>query len=177
MTRTTNARVAGITSFVYLAAGLSSLAFAGVAPATSVLAVLTSFSALVMGVTFYAITREQGPELAMLGLMCRVIEGIPGEGMIYFAVGNLCFSWLFLRGRMIPVALARLGVFASILLVVFLLLQRTGLFGGAVNWFASVTWLSSLPMLVFEVALAVWLIVKGVAAPASAQNDMTFSPI
>jgi hypothetical protein len=36
--------------------------------------------------------------------------------MIYFAVGNLCFTWLFLRGRMIPVALARLGVFASIVL-------------------------------------------------------------
>ena len=48
---------------------------------------------------------------------------------------------------MIPVALAWLGVFASILLVVFLPLQLTGLFGGAVNWFASVTWLGSLPML------------------------------
>jgi uncharacterized protein DUF4386 len=169
MTRTMNARVAGITSLVYLAAGLSSLALTGLAPATSVLAVFTSFSALVMGVTLYAITREQGPELALLGLICRVIEGIPGEGMIYFAVGNLCFSWLLLSGRMIPVVLARLGVFASVLLVVFLLLQRAGLFGGAVNWFGSVTWLSSLPMFVFELALAVWLIVKGVAAPARLQ--------
>jgi hypothetical protein len=166
MTRTTNARVAGITSFVYLAAGLSSLALTGLAPATSVLAVFTSFSALVMDVTLYAITREQGLELALLGLICRVIEAVPGEGMIYLAV---CFSWLLLSGRMIPVVLARLGVFASVFLVVFLLLHRGGLFGGAVNWFGSVTWLSSLPMFVFELALAVWLIVKGVAAPARTQ--------
>ena len=62
--------------------------------------------------------------------------------------------------------MARLGVFASILLVVFLLLQRTGLFGGAVNWSSNFTWLTSLPMLVFELTLALWFIVKGVAAPA-----------
>jgi hypothetical protein len=34
-----------------------------------------------MGVTLSAIMREQGPELAMLGLVCRVIEGMAGEGM------------------------------------------------------------------------------------------------
>jgi hypothetical protein len=170
MTRTKNARVAGITTFVYLAAGVSSLTLTGLAPARSVLSVFTSFSALVMGVTLYAITREQGPEIAMLGLICRAIEGIPGEGLIYFAVGNLCFSWLLLRGRMIPIALARLGVFASVVLVMFLLLQRAGQFGGAVNWFGSFTWLTSLPMLVFELTLAVWLIVKGVAAPAQRES-------
>ena len=87
MTRTTNARLAGVTYLVYLAAGIASLVLAGRAHATDVLAVLTSFSALVLGVTLYAITREQDPDLAMLGLTCRVIEAIPGEGMIYFAVG------------------------------------------------------------------------------------------
>jgi hypothetical protein len=166
MTYTTNSRIAGVTYFVYLAAGIGSLALAGRAHATDMLSILTSFSALVLGVTLHAITREQDPDLAMLGLTCRVLEAIPGEGMIYFAVGSTVFAWLLLRGRMIPIPLAWLGVLAGVLLVVMLLMQRAGLFGGAVNWSSPVTWLMSLPMLVFELALALWLLIKGVAVPA-----------
>ncbi len=61
---------------------------------------------------------------------------------------------------MIPVALAWLGVLASILPVVCLPLQLAGLLGGPVTSFI---WL---PMLVFEVALALWLIIRGDGAPA-----------
>lgn len=170
MTRTTNARIAGFTLLIYFAAGIAALALAGRAHVTAVLSLFTSFSALVLGVTLYAITREQDPDLAMLGLTCRVIEAIPGEGTIYFAVGSTIFSWLLLRGRMISVALARLGVFASVLLVVILPLQRAGLFGGPMSWSASVTWFVWLPMLVFEVGLALWLIIKGVAMPELRQQ-------
>ena len=171
MTRTTNARIAGFTFLFYIAAGIASLVLDGRAHATDVLSLLTSFSALVLGVTLYAITREQDPELAMLALVCRVIEGIPGSpGTIYFDVGSTLFSWLLLRGRMIPVALAWLGVLASGLLVVILPLQRAGLFGGDRRWSSSVTWLMWLPALVFELTFAVWLIVKGVAAPARRQS-------
>lgn len=166
MTLRTNTKVAGFTYFVYLAAGIGSMVLAGSARATEFFSVFTSFSALLLGVTLYAITREQDRDLALLGLGCRVIEAIPGEGMIYFAVGSTIFAWLLLGGRMIPIPLARLGVLAGVLLVAMLLLQRTGLIGGAVNWSSSATWLMSLPMLVFEVAFAIWLIVKGVARPA-----------
>jgi len=123
-------------------------------------------------VTLYAITRDEDPDLAMLALVCRVIESIPGHGggAIYFAVGSTIFCWLLLQGRMIPIALARLGVIASALLVVLLVLQRAGLFSGAANWSSSVTWLVWLPMLIFELAFAAWLIVKGVAAPARRQH-------
>jgi hypothetical protein len=171
MTRRSNARLAGCTFLIYIAVGIATLALAGNAPVIAVLSLVNSFSALVLGVTLYAITREQDPDLAMLGLTCRVIEAIPGEGMIYFAVGTTIFAWLLLRGRMIPIALAWLGVLAGVLLVGILLLQRAGLFGGAVNWSSSVTWLTSLPMLVFEVALALWLLIKGVAAPAPRQTS------
>src|SRR2546422_7021095 len=124
MTLGTNARIAGVTFFFYLVAGIASLVLSGRAHATDVLSLITSFSALVLGVTLYAITREEDPDLAMLGLTCRVIEGMPGTpGTIFFAVGSTLFSWLLLRGRMIPVALARLGVVASAFLVVLLLLQ------------------------------------------------------
>lgn len=173
MTRTTNARLAGFTFLFYITAGIATLVLAGRAHATDVLSVLNSFAALVLGVTLFAITREQDPDLAMLGLTCRVVEAIPGGagvGAIFFAVGSTLFSWLLLRGRIIPAALAWLGVLASVLLVVILLLQRAGLFGGAVHWSSSVTWLIWLPMLVFEVAIALWLLIKGVAASARKQS-------
>jgi hypothetical protein len=163
MTRATNARLAGVTSFVYLAAGIGSLAMAGRPHATDVAALFTSFSALVLGVTFYALTREQDRDLAMLALVCRVIEGIPGEGYIYFAVGSTLFWWLMLRGRMLPTALAGPGFLSSAFLVGVLVLQRAGLFAGSVNWSGSFTWMTSLPLFVCELALAAWLLVKGVA--------------
>lgn len=130
-----------------------------------VLSLLQNFSVIVLGVTLYRITREQGPGLALLALTCRIIEAVHGESAIFFAVGSTLFCWLLLRDRMIPVALARLGVVASVLLVVILPLQLAGLFGGSMSWSASVTWLVWLPMLVFEVVLALWLLVKGVATP------------
>ena len=61
---------------------------------------------------------------------------------------------------MIPVPLAWLGVLASILLVVSLPLQLVRILR------APIMALMCLPMLAFEVALGLWLIVKGVAAPA-----------
>jgi hypothetical protein len=168
MTRTTNARVAGFAFLFYIAAGITSLALAGRTPVAGVLSLLTSFAALTLGVTLYAITREEDADLALLALTCRVIEAFPGGGgdATFFAVGSAIFSWLLLRGRMIPVALARLGLWASVLLAAILLLQRAGLFAGATDWSSSVTWFVWLPMLVFELAFAYWLIVKGVAARA-----------
>ena len=41
----------------------------------SILGLVQCFSALVLGVTLYAITRDQDGDLAMLGLVCRVGEG------------------------------------------------------------------------------------------------------
>jgi hypothetical protein len=159
------ARVAGFTFLFYIAAGITSLTLGGETQAADVLSLLTSFSALVLGVTLYMITREQGPALAMLALTCRVLEAVSGEAAIFFAVGSTIFSWLLLRGRMIPAPLAWLGVIASALLVVILPLQLAGLFGGPTSWSSSVTWLVWLPMLVFEVTLALWLLIKGVAMP------------
>ena len=222
MTRTTNARIAGFTFLFYIAAGISSMVLFGRAASGEgiaaklasisehamemrilvLLSLLICFAALVLGVTLYAITREQDRDLAMLALISRVAEGLAGMFMprtlallwlatasgadalntdaahtlgafllkmgawspsaTFFAVGSTLFSWLLLRGRMIPVALAWLGVFASVLLVAILPLQLAGLFGGAGNWLSAVTWLIWLPMLVYEVALALWLLIKGV---------------
>jgi hypothetical protein len=72
-------------------------------------------------------------------------------------VGSTLFAWLFLRGRMIPIALAWLGVLASVLLVVSLPLQLADVLHGPV------TQLMWLPMAAFEVPLGFWLLLKGVA--------------
>ena len=78
----------------------------------------------------------------------------------FFAVGSALFSYLFLRGRIIPVQLAWLGVVASVLLVVGLPLQLAGFLSGPIT---SLMWV---PMALFEVPLALWLLIRGVATPA-----------
>ena len=60
---------------------------------------------------------------------------------------------------MIPIALAWLGVISSVLLAVALPLQLGGFLPGSVVQFL---WI---PMAAFEIPLAVWLLVKGAAAP------------
>jgi hypothetical protein len=170
MTRDTNARIAGVTFLVYIGAGIASMAVAGRTHVVDVLSLITSMSALVLAVTLYAITRGEDRDLALLALTCRVVEAIPsgGRGAVFFAAGSTIFCWLLLRGRMIPVALAWLGVAASVFLVVILPLQRAGVFAGTATWYSGVTWLMWLPMLVFELTVAAWFIVKGVEAPARA---------
>jgi uncharacterized protein DUF4386 len=226
MTRMTNARVAGFTYLAYIALGIPVMILFGGATRgegmaarltsiaqhasdmhlAAVLTMCTSFAALVLGVTMYAITRDQDHDLAMLGLACRVGEGVIGGSAIQrsmgllwlatatganapdtesahgigafllmgqgwnpvisatlFAVGSTLFSWLLLRGRMIPVVLAWLGVLASALLVVGLPLQLAGVLSG------SVTQLMWIPMAAFEIPLALWLLIKGVAAPTRGQ--------
>ncbi len=167
MTRTTNARLAGVTFLLYMVSGMASMGLRGQANVTAMLTLLMSFSALVLGVTLFAITRGVDADLALLALVCRVVEGIPGHetSAIYFAVGSTIFSWLLLRGRIIPVTLAWLGVFASVLLAVILPLQRVGVLGST-GWSSSAAWIMWLPMLVFELVLAVWLLTKGVQEPA-----------
>lgn len=215
MTRAINARIAGFTYLFYIGVAfpdmlLESRATAGntiveklasvAQHATDlriavVLTLLSGLSALVLGVTLYAITRDEDNDLAMLGLTCRVAEGITGVvgipstlgllwlatatgpnapnvataqslaafllrqtplvGATLFAVGSTCFTWLLLRGRMIPMPLAWLGVIASVLLVVVLPLELAGVLRGAVT---QLVWL---PMAAFEIPLGFWWLIKG----------------
>jgi hypothetical protein len=225
MTRTTNARIAGFTYLFYSAIGicgdvLMHHAFGGGDDATTLarfgqyatdvridilIKVLEAFSALVLAVTLYGITRDEDHELAMLAMVCRVAEGVLGAlsipsylglvwlakagigpgaldssttnalrtsllmpvpsvplGTIFFAVGSTIFSYLLLRGRMVPVSIAWLGLFAYGLLAVVLPLQLagvpTGLLSGYYQW---------LPALVAQTTLALWLLIKGVATPVT----------
>ncbi len=222
MTRATNARIAGFTYLFYAVIGicgdlLMRRAFGGVDDAATLarfaeyaidvridilIKVLESFSALVLAVTLYGITRDEDHELAMMAMVCRVAEGVLGAlsipsylglvwlakagigpgaldsstinalrtyllmpvpsvplGTIFFAVGSTIFSYLLLRGRMVPVSIAWMGVLASGLLVVLLPLQLAGVPTGPLTGYYQ--WL---PALVSQTVLALWLLIKGVAA-------------
>ena len=83
-------------------------------------------------------------------------------GAFFFAVGTSIFSYLLLRGRMVPASIAWLGVFASGLLSLVLPLQLAGLSTGPLTGYY--LWL---PALVYQIVLAMWLLVKGIATPAA----------
>lgn len=230
MTRTTNARIAGFTLLAYIAAGITSMMLfrratggggvqaklAGIAAHPTdvgilvILGLVQCFSALVLAVTLYAVTRDEDGDLALLGLVCRVVEGVIGGLSIpamltllwlatargagapdtaaahalaayllrddvalpatFFAVGSAAFTYLLLRGRMIPVPLAWLGVIASVLLVVALPLRLAGWLGEPI---ASIIWL---PMLAFEVPLGFLLVARGVTAPTHARAGRSAGP-
>jgi len=219
MTRRTNATIAGIAYLVYIAAAFPSMVLSNRATSgdgmaaklanmalhatdvrlAAVLSLIGCFYALVLAVTLYAITREQDRDLAMLGLTCRVAEGVVGAasvpttlgllavamatgtsaldpaaigalgtfvlsqtwliGATFFAVGSTIFSWLLLRGRVVPEWLAALGVIGSALIALGLPLQILDLLQGLI------TQLMWIPVAAFELVVAVWLIVKGVATP------------
>jgi hypothetical protein len=216
MTVTTNARLAGFAYLVYIAAAMPSVILferaakgdaiaarlAGIAQHTTdirvsiVLGLISAFAAVVLAVTLYAVTRAQDPDLALLGMACRIVEAVivalsiestrallwlatdtspnapdagaaralagyffsgePALPATFFAAGSLLFSWLLLRGRMIPVALAWLGVVSSVVLVVALPIRLAGWLTGPIT---TIIWL---PMLAFELVLGVWFLIKGV---------------
>lgn len=221
MTRTTNARIAGVSYLVYIVAGLSAMAIFGrAARGDTVGAVLASvaqhptqigiayllsavmaFSAIALGITHLALTRDEDADLAMFGMVCRVAEGVVGAaiptGLVllwlattadldtgvahgvarfirrldsfgtlvsasFFAWGSTAFTWLFLRGRLIPAPMAWLGVAASLLLVAGLPLQLAGFLRGAIT---NLMWI---PMAAFEIPLGIWLIARGVAPSRAA---------
>jgi uncharacterized protein DUF4386 len=100
---------------------------------------------------------------AAAGAIGASLFGLPtwntNLGATFFAVGSTLFAWLMLRGRIVSEPLAWLGVVASVLVLGILPLELVGLAGRPITDFM---WL---PMLVFEVWLALWLIVRGAALP------------
>jgi hypothetical protein len=162
MTRTTNARVAGFTYLFYAAIGIGSevlmhqargagdyaatLArigrYATNVRLTILITVLECLSAFVLAVTLYGITRDEDHELAMLGLVCRVAEGVLGSinnvpgylGLLWLAKGgvgtgledvpttNALRAFLLMPGASVPLG----SVFFAVgsLIFSYLLLRR-----------------------------------------------------
>jgi hypothetical protein len=158
-----------------------------------VLAMISILCALVLAVTLYAITRAVDREVALVALSCRFIEAVMNSvkaavriGLLslattgvaaqaqttflqkcmswsgtvsgtIFAVGSTLFAVLFVRGRGIPAPLAWLGVIGSAIVILIFPMRAFRFVSGAAVWQASI------PLIVFEITLAFWLLFKGVA--------------
>jgi uncharacterized membrane protein len=220
MTTRTNSRIAGAAFLAYIAIGLTQMVIGrGTSSGATMAARLTSLAAhatqirvnarlglwtgflsLILGVTLFAITRDIDAELALFGLVCRVVEGLIGVlsllatralvwlstnaggepsaeslaalvfgirgsfpilGALFFAAGSTAFAILLWRGRLVPRALAWIGVLASVVLLPPLALQFVGgLHGPVTQWMWA-------PMAVFEIWFGLLLILKGVPERAS----------
>ena len=94
-----------------------------------------------------------------MGTVLQKIESVIGMGVaaLCFAAGSTFYCYLFLKGRSIPTALAWLGFLGSLLITIILPLQLAGYLKASP--LTSYMWM---PMLLFELILAFWLIFKGV---------------
>jgi Domain of unknown function (DUF4386) len=81
-------------------------------------------------------------------------------GLVFFGLGSTVFAYLWFKSRYIPRWLAGLGIFASSLVAIVTL---------AVMVFPSLTNVMIpiyfAPILIFEVTLGFWLLIKGIKAP------------
>ena len=92
---------------------------------------LTTLGLLWLATTPGADASDTAAASALGAFLLKIAAWKTTIGATFFAVGSTIFCWLLLRGRMIPVALAWLGVIASVVLVVGLPLQLAGLLRGA----------------------------------------------
>ena len=110
-----------------------------------------------------AVSMDPAGAYALAGFLMKVGGWNMSIAATFFAVASTLFCWLLLRGRMIPAALAWLGLFASVLLVIALPLRMTELLS------SKIMMLLWLPMAAFEIPLGFWLLIKGV--PVAGQNS------
>ncbi len=142
----------------------------------------TALAVLAIALLVRPVLAERTPGLATayLGLRAAECAAILGVGswflvtstpwtqyelLVYAATGSagLVLSWALLRGRLVPRALALLGVVGYAVLLLGGLLDAVGVLAlgstaGSVFY---------LPGGVFEVALPIWLLVKGFSPPGA----------
>ncbi|MGB8856754.1 MAG: DUF4386 domain-containing protein [Burkholderiales bacterium] len=81
-------------------------------------------------------------------------------GFVFLGLGSTIFSYLWLKSRYIPRALAAWGIFSSLALAVGTLIIMV-----FPEPAAFLTLVYMLPMFFYEVGLGLWLIFKGIEAP------------
>jgi hypothetical protein len=132
---------------------------------TSVLMVLNLLAvAQLAGAPEYPQLLQAGPLQGLVLLSNRAIGDQYYVGLVFWALASTACSWLWLKSRYIPAALAAVGLASSIwctfCAVVYLIDPG---FADTVNlwWFDS-------PMALFEIATSFWLLFKGLSSPRTA---------
>ncbi len=74
------------------------------------------------------------------------------------AINTFLYSYVFLRTEAVPIALSRLGIGASFLIMTAAIIELFGIIEQLSTWGI----LLALPIALYEMTLAIWLIVKGI---------------
>jgi hypothetical protein len=98
-----------------------------------------------------------------LQALARLFYGVEGAGFqigfVFLGLGSTVFSYLWLKSRYIPRALAAWGIFSSLVLALvtmaIMVFPRLGAMG--------LTYMA--PMFIYEVGLGLWLLIKGLRTP------------
>lgn len=123
----------------------------------------TDFAALLIlsgADSLRALDAEQLPALARL--LISMDAGGNRVAALFFGLGSTLFCYLWLKSRYIPRALAALGIFAS-LVPMFIPLATIVLSSLADVPLRRAR--TGVPIVIFEVILGFWLLVKGIRAP------------
>jgi Domain of unknown function (DUF4386) len=203
MTRTVNARLAGVTFLAYIALGITDMRLNTRATAgtdigerlasvarhaddiryMALLQMIEVFCALVLAVTLYAITRDEDRDLATLGMICRVTEGVISA---FSVPGTLALLWLAtatgtdapadaahaLAAYLMRSGMAFTATFFAVGSTLFAwLLLRGRMIPCVLGWIgvlASVLLVICLPLQLVGV-VTLWFLIKGVGLPARAR--------
>lgn len=107
-------------------------------------------------------------DTASQATQATLLMGIAGwsgaVGGIVFAIGSTLFAYLFLRGQSVPGRIAWLGIIGSLLVVPLSAL------GGLGHVTRAMAWITSIPILLFELSLAFWLLTKGASENVASEE-------
>jgi hypothetical protein len=103
-------------------------------------------------------------DTAQLQALARAFLSMYGIGLsigfVFLGLGSAVFSYVWLKSRYIPKALAILGIFGSLLLAVMTLVTMVF----PVVW-ERIGMAYMMPMGLYEVGLGLWLLIKGLQSP------------
>jgi hypothetical protein len=105
---------------------LLALACRAIEGAIPVISILATLGLLSLATAAAADAPNAAASYPLAAFLLNLKGWLPLIGATFFAVGSALFSWLLLRGRIVPTSLAWLGVAASVLLVLGLPLQLVG---------------------------------------------------
>jgi hypothetical protein len=100
--------------------------------------------------------------LVMLALSAQGLE--MNVGFILLGLGSAVFAYLLLKSRYVPVVLAALGIFSSLVLAIVTL--AIIVFPGL----GTLGLIYMLPMGIYEVGLGLWLAFKGIQSPGGSSQ-------
>ncbi len=99
-----------------------------------------------------------------LQALARLFVGVQSDGyrigMVFFGLGSSVFGYLWYKSRYIPRWLAALGIFGSLLVAIALLAVMV-----SPGLAPIVTPAYFVPIMIFEITVGFWLLVKGIKAP------------